>query len=94
MSADTMLTGAWHSIMRLATTGCLRRFAVEGEADSFSAGGEYRGDTDDPGEDQLAGDLGLRIGEHLAHRAELGDLATVDDGHAVADLVDDAASHA
>jgi len=66
-----------------------RRFAVEGEADSFSAGGEYRGDAD-TGEDQLAGDLGLRIGEHLAHRAELGDLATVDDGHAVADLVNNA----
>ena len=67
----------------------LRGFAVEGETDALSAGGEHRRGAH-TGEDQLTGDLGLRVREHLAHRAKLGDLTVVDDRHAVADLVDDA----
>ena len=40
-------------------------------------------------DDQVARDLRAGIGEHLADLALLGDAAVVDDGDAVADLVDD-----
>ena len=41
-------------------------------------------------EEQLLGRVGLWAAEHLIHGADLRDAAVADDGHAVADLFDDA----
>ena len=62
-------------------------FSVEGESEPAAAGGIQH--CPFLGDDQVPGDLGLGIGEHLAHLALLGDAAVVDDRHPVADLVDD-----
>ena len=40
--------------------------------------------------DECLGDVGLRVCEHIADVADLGDAALVDDSHALADLFDDA----
>ena len=40
--------------------------------------------------DERFGDVGLRVCEHIADVADLGDAALVDDSHALADLLDDA----
>ena len=42
------------------------------------------------GKDERFGNVGFRVGEHIADVADLGDAALVDDGHALTDLLDDA----
>mgnify|MGYP005606680245 CR=1 FL=1 len=64
-------------------------FAVVDEADLFAAA-----DLADGGfvarQDQFAGNAGAGSCEYLADRAFFGDMALIDDGHTVADLIDHA----
>ena len=68
--------------------GLLRILAIEDQAELPPAG---RGIEHRPllWEHKLARNIGLRVREHVRHAALLGDAAFIDDGHAVADLVDD-----